>query len=138
MRRDFQLPEADVDFLNSLGLPWVTVNDQGMQWVIIHGYSVGSGYNVNKVNVAVKIETGYPRSPLDMAYFYPALARKDGNPIGALAPQNILGLTYQRWSRHRTPVNPWRDGVDDLSTHMSLVSFWFEQEFIKRPNAIPT
>jgi len=138
MRRDFQLPEADTDYLNSLGLLWETIKDQGMQWVVINDYPVVPGYNVTKVKVAVKIETGYPRSPLDMAYFHPALARKDGQPIGALSPQNITGLPFQRWSRHRTPVNPWRDGVDDLSTHMTLVSFWFEQEFIKRPNAVPT
>lgn len=133
MRRDFQLPEDDLIYLNSLGLQWETINDQGMQWVIIHNYPVASGYNVDKVNVAVKIEVGYPRTPLDMAYFYPHLSRKDNKPIGALSHQNIQNIVYQRWSRHRTAANPWRDGIDDLSAHMTLVSFWFEQEFIKRP-----
>lgn len=137
MRRDFQLPEDDVNFLNSLGLTWETVNDRGMNWVIIFDYPVIPGYNVNTVNVAIKIETGYPRSPLDMAYFFPHLSRKDGKPIGALTVQNIENNVFQRWSRHRTPANPWRDGVDDLSSHMTLVTFWFEQEFIKRPNEIP-
>jgi hypothetical protein len=137
MKRDFQLPEDDSDYLNSLGLKWETVNDSRMNWVIIYDYPVISGYNVDYVNVAIKIEVGYPRSPLDMAYFYPHLTRKDGKPIGAITSQNIGDKTYQRWSRHRTATNPWRDGVDDISSHMTLVTFWFEQEFIKRPNEIP-
>ena len=138
MKIDFQLPEEDVNFLDVLGLTWETVNDQGMQWVIIHGYPVAPGYNHQKVSVSIKIETGYPRSPLDMAYFYPALQRLDGNTINAICGQIIDGVQYQRWSRHRTPQNPWREGVDDLSTHMTLVSFWFEQEFLKRANGITT
>ncbi len=105
-----------------------------MQWVIIKSYPLPCGYTVEVVDVAIKIGTGYPRTPLDMAYFFPALQRKDGKAIGALSPQIIDGKQYQRWSRHRTSVNPWREGVDDLSTHMALVSHWFSQEFIKQPN----
>lgn len=136
MKRDFQLPSEDVIFLNDLSSNWETVNDCGMQWVIIHDYPIAPGYNHLFVSVAIKIETGYPRSPLDMAYFYPAVQRIDGQQINAICNQIIDGIQYQRWSRHRTPQNPWREGVDDLSTHMALVSFWFEQEFIKRANEI--
>lgn len=136
MKRDFQLPQDDIAFLNSLELLWEAIMDQGMQWVIIHDYPVISGYNLEKVSVAIKIETGYPRAQLDMAYFYPALQRLDGHPIGATCMQLINGKQFQRWSRHRTSANPWREGVDDISTHISLVSFWFEQEFIKKANGI--
>jgi hypothetical protein len=138
MKKDFQLPEEDVIFLDGLGLPWEAVNDQGMQWVIVHDYPVVFGYNHKKVSVAIKIETGYPRAPLDMAYFFPALQRLDGKAINAISGQQIDGKQYQRWSRHRTGTNPWREGVDDLSTHLALVSFWFEQEFIKQANGIAT
>lgn len=137
MRKGFQLPEEDVIFLDGLGLPWEAVNDQGMQWVIVHDYPVAVGYNHQKISVAVKIETGYPRAPLDMAYFFPALQRLDGKAINAISGQPIDGKQYQRWSRHRTGTNPWREGVDDLSTHLALVDFWFEQEFIKQANGIP-
>ncbi len=138
MRKQFQLPEDDIIFLESQCMVWETINDQGMHWVIIHNYPVPSGYEIDKTVVALKIETGYPRAPLDMAYFYPPLIRKDGQLIGATCLQQIDGNSYQRWSRHRTSNNPWREGIDDLSTHLSLVSFWFEQEFIKRTNAITT
>ncbi len=136
MRRQFQLPEEDVIYLNSLGLSWETITDQGMQWVIINDYPVCPGYTINTVSVAIKVETGYPRTPLDMAYFFPNLQRADGKSINALSFQPIDGKQFQRWSRHRTGENPWREGIDDLSTHMSLVSFWFEQEFKKQPNGI--
>lgn len=136
MRKDFQLPQDDVIFLDRLGLPWETLNDQGMQWVIVHDYPVATGYNLKKVSVGIKIETGYPRTKLDMAYFYLALHRLDGKSIKATSVQAIDGKQFQRWSRHRTEANPWREGVDDLSTHLALVSFWFEQEFIKQANGI--
>jgi Prokaryotic E2 family E len=136
MKRQFQLPEQDIVYLEGLGLAWEAVNDGGMQWVIIHNYPVPPGYNVAEVSVAVKIESGYPRAQLDMAYFFPALSRLDGKAINAITAQAIEGKQFQRWSRHRTGQNPWREGVDDLSTHIALVSFWFEKEFIKQPNGI--
>lgn len=137
MRRQFQLPEEDVIYLEGLGMNWETVNDQGMQWVIINNHPVPEGYNMKEVTIAIKIETGYPRAPLDMAYFFPFLTRLDGKSINAISIQPIDGKQYQRWSRHRTAENPWREGIDDISTHLSLVSYWFEQEFIKQPNGIP-
>ena len=136
MRRQFQLPEEDINYLDSLNLLWEAINEGCMHWVIISDYPVCPGYTVEKVAVAIKIETGYPRSPLDMAYFFPALQRMDGKGIKALSFQPLDGKQFQRWSRHRTGANPWREGIDDLSTHMGLVSFWFEQEFKKQPNGI--
>jgi len=136
MKREFHMPEHDVIYLESLELPWETVNESGMQWVIIHNFPLPAGYNLNEVSVAIKIETGYPRAPIDMAYFFPAISRLDGKTINATTVQPICNKQYQRWSRHRTGQNPWRDDIDDLSTHMSLVTFWFEQEFIKQPNGI--
>src|SRR3712207_3073199 len=121
MRRQFQLPEDDIVFLDNERMDWETILDNGMQWLLIHQFSVPLGYNVEAVTVAIKIETGYPRAPLDMAYFYPALSRKDGQQIGALTTQPIDNKHFQRWSRHRTALNPWREGIDDISTHLSMV-----------------
>lgn len=134
MRKHFNLPEGDEAFLSESNLPWETVNDRGMQWLLIHGFPVCMGYNLQAVCVALKIETGYPRAQLDMAYFHPALSRQDGKLIRATTPMILDGKTFQRWSRHRTGQNPWREGVDDVSTHLSLIRYWFEHEFIKLPN----
>lgn len=130
-RREFNLLPEDLEFLESHGLPWETINSKG-QWVLLHDFPTHDGYNHSKVTVAIRLETGYPQSQLDMAYFFPKLARKDGKAIGQTqANQVIDGQEYQRWSRHRTPVNPWIAGEDNLGSHIFLVEDWLEREFEK-------
>lgn len=130
MRRDFALPEQDVDYLDSCGHRWETIQEGGM-WVIIYDYPVPEGYTIKLVNVALKIDAGYPVSQIDMAYFNPDLVRLDNLGIGALAIQGFMGRNWQRWSRHRTGENPWRPGLDDISTHLQMVSYWMEREIKK-------
>lgn len=128
MRKEFDLPEDDVDFLNAEGFKWETILSNG-NWVIIKDYPVPSGYSVDKVDIALKIDHGYPTAQIDMVYFNPPLLRKDNKIIGALSSRTIDSENWQRWSRHRTGTNPWREEVDGLSTHMSLVNYWLEREF---------
>lgn len=135
MRRQFSLPEADETFLESLGLLWEAIIENSVRWLLLHSYPVPPGYNQGSVMVAIRIETGYPEAQLDMVYFYPPLDRLDRVTIGALSTQPLDGKTFQRWSRHRTGVNPWRPGEDDLSTHLALVNDWLEREFRIRRSA---
>ncbi len=131
MRRQFDLPPEDQKFLDDYGLPWETVVD-GSQWVLIHDFPTHEGYNHTTTTAAIRIETGYPMTELNMVYFLPALARKDGRAIGAtVSLQQIDGQTYQRWSRHRTANNPWRPGQDNLGTHIILIEDWLQREFEK-------
>lgn len=131
MRRQFDLLPEDEQLLNDYGLPWETVVD-GSQWVLIHDFPTHEGYNHKTVIAAIRLETGYPNTALDMVYFHPALARIDGRPIGATeAVQQIAGVSYQRWSRHRTAQNPWRPTVDSLGTHIVLIEDWLQREFEK-------
>ncbi len=134
MRRDFDLSADDQQFLDDYGLPWETVSD-GSQWVLVHGFpSQHDGYNESSVTIAIRLETGYPITALDMVYVLPALSRRDGLRIGATdAPQVIDGKVYQRWSRHRTSHNPWRPGHDGIGTHIFLIEDWFAREFEKCP-----
>ncbi len=131
-RHHFELLAEDHQFLDDYGCPWETISD-GSQWVLLHNFSTQhSGYNHQRVTVAIRLETGYPKTPLDMVYFYPALARKDGKQIGAIqATQPINGKAFQRWSRHRTGTNPWIVGQDNLGTHILLVEDWLRREFEK-------
>jgi len=130
-RRQFTLLGDDEKFLQDYGLPWETVVD-GSQWVLIHDFPVPDGYNNPCVTVAIRMETGYPNAELSMVYFYPAISRKDGQKIGATeSPQQIDGKIYQRWSRHRTPQNPWKIGRDNLGAHVILIEDWLEREFKK-------
>ncbi len=133
LKRDFDLLPDDEKFLEEYGLPWETILD-GSQWVLIHDFPTPEGYNHKRVTAAIRIETGYPDAELNMVYFFPALARKDGRKIGATeATQVIAGTTYQRWSRHRTPQNPWVIGRDHLGTHAILIEDWLDREFERCP-----
>lgn len=130
-RREFDLLPEDLEFLESYGLPWETINSRG-QWVLLQDFPTPEGYNHSKVTVAIRLETGYPQSQLDMAYFLPKLARKDGKAIGRTESNQVIdGKDFQRWSRHRTGVNPWIPGEDNLGSHIFLVEDWLEREFEK-------
>ncbi|MGY3076222.1 hypothetical protein ACVWZZ_002593 [Bradyrhizobium sp. LM6.10] len=89
LRRQFDLLPIDREFLDEYGLPWETIVD-GSQWVLIHDFPVPRGYNHATVTAAIRIETGYPNTELNMVYFFPALARADGKAIGATEAQQQL------------------------------------------------
>jgi hypothetical protein len=128
-RRHFDLSAEDQRFLDEYGLPWETLVD-GPQWVLVHDFPTVAGYNHSRVTAAIRLETGYPNTELNMVYFFPALARADGKAIGAnQATQQIDGKVFQRWSRHRTAQNPWKAGRDNIGTHILLVEDWLAREF---------
>jgi hypothetical protein len=131
MRRQFKLSDPDVQFLDEYGLDWETISE-GSQWVFMHRFPTGDGYNHAETTVAIRIQTGYPIAQLDMVYFHPPLARKDGKPIARTQTvQAIDGKSFQRWSRHRTAQNPWKPGFDSLETHVHLIEDWLQREFEK-------
>jgi hypothetical protein len=131
LRRDFRLPLLDEQYLDSLGLPWEAMKDGGLLWLIVHDWNIDVGYNVRTVRIALQIPGGYSDNQIDMVYFFPALERADRRPIATISSQPIYGEIYQRWSRHRTPANPWRPGVDDISTHLTLVDEWLRRELAR-------
>lgn len=127
-RRQFALLEDDEEFLNNLGLRWEAVLDNGVQAVIVYGWPVPAGYNVTSADVHVRFNSGYPDTQLDMAYFEPALARANGRGINNLSMTALDGRQWQQWSRHRTAASAWRNGIDNLATHMALVDDWLAAE----------
>jgi hypothetical protein len=134
LKREFSLLEEDEEFLNGLQLSWEAAKLNNENWILVHGYPIPEGYNVSKTILAIRMTAGYPTSQLDMAYFYPALSRSDAQPINNLAVMQLDGKMFQQWSRHRTSQNPWREGIDNLSTHIPLADAWLLNEFIKRPH----
>jgi hypothetical protein len=130
MRRDFALPEGDLRLLERLALPWEAISQGGERWVVIRRFPIAPGYNVQTADIAVQIPAGYPDTQLDMVFVAPVLFRVDGKALrNTEATQQISGVTYQRWSRHRTSQNPWRAGEDNLETHLDLIRDWFRREF---------
>ena len=130
-RRDFALPSEDAEWLDCLDHKYELVHENGVLRVVINGWPAPAGYQQDAVDIHVRIEPGYPDSQIDMVYFYPPLARLDGKPIAAASDESFDGKVWQRWSRHRTPANPWRPGIDTLSTHFALIDEWLVRELAK-------
>ena len=128
LRRDFKLPEEDVECLNDLGLTWETVMEGGTKWLIVRGYLIPRGYNHETADLALRIPPSYPDDQIDMVYFHPMLALTSGKAIRQLTPLTIECKPYQQWSRHRTGANPWRPGLDGVGTHLLQVDDWLRRE----------
>jgi hypothetical protein len=135
MRREFDLPVEDREYIESLegqGISWETIQESNNKWLLIHNWPVPSGYDRELVSVAFSIPNTYPDAQIDMAYFYPLLELKSKLPIPQTQTRTkIGGQEWQRWSRHRTGQNPWRPGVDNISTHLTQVRHWLEREISK-------
>ena len=129
MRRQFRLPSDDHLYLEATGLEWETLVEKGLQWLLIRDRPLARGYTLERAHTALQIAPGYPDAEIDMVYFDPALVRRDGVIVSALASQALDDRTWQRWSRHRTPQNPWRPGIDGVATHLVLVDYWLAREF---------
>lgn len=123
LRRDFSLPQEDIEFLDNLGVPWEAIGNQPSMWVLIKDYPIPEGYNVAKAEVALLITPTYPATEIDMAYFMPPLIKNSGRTIKNLLEQALDGRKFQGWSRHRK-VGEWRPGVDSIQTHLCLVDNW--------------
>lgn len=128
MRRQFQLIEEDEQCLAARGLKWESVVESNSKWLIVHEYPILEGYNHRIALVALRIPPSYPDDQIDMVYFFPALALVSGRTIKQLTPHSLDGKQYQRWSRHRTPANPWRPGLDNVCTHLLQVDSWLQRE----------
>ncbi len=131
MRRVFVLPEIDREFLDSRGKAWETLIEGQSRWVIIDGFALPRGYNCSAAAMALVLQDSYPDVQIDMAYFFPALARADGKEIRALSDQPLDGKAWQRWSRHRVGEDAWRPGLDNIETHLLYVSAFLAQELSK-------
>jgi hypothetical protein len=128
LRREFDLLSEDAAALNRMGYRWETIKAGEAQWLIIHDRPVPSGYTVDRASVALNIPPAYPDAQIDMAYFHPDLSPVKPRTINNLSAQPIDGKQWQRWSRHRTPANPWRPGIDDVESHLEQVDHWVRKE----------
>jgi hypothetical protein len=132
LRREFDLPAQDVEFLDALDLPWETIMDGKVGVVIIHDFTLPEGFEPRSVSVAFRIEPAYPTTQIDMAYFHPAIRRTNRRNIPNVSESNFDGKVWQGWSRHRT-THQWRPDVDYVGTHYQYVKSWFPCELRRRP-----
>ena len=127
LRREFDLPEDDVRALDTLGYEWETIVVGGVQWLLVRDWLVPMGLSSRFVTAAVRIVPGYPAAALDMIYVSPPLRRNDGVAIAAVSEFLLDGTTYQQWSRHYTAANPWRVGLDDVTSHLRAAEEWLRR-----------
>jgi hypothetical protein len=128
LRREFKLPEEDFECLDGLSFAWETITEGGTKWLVIHGYPIPEGYSHRAADLALRVPPSYPDDQIDMVYFSPALALTSGKAIRQLSPLTIDRKAYQQWSRHRTPANAWRPGLDNVGTHLLQVDDWLRRE----------
>ena len=131
-RREFDLPERDVEYLDGLGLPWETVAGGPLGWVIIQGFKIQKDYKPRVAETGLCILPDYQEGQIDMVYFNPALSLTNGRSIVRATTVQFDDREWQQWSRHRTKQNPWRPGLDDISTHMALVETWLKREVTRK------
>ncbi|MEP1939478.1 MAG: E2/UBC family protein [Balneola sp.] len=129
LNREFELLEEDINFLDSLNLPWETIIIGQQRWLLIYNYTLPEGYTIDNVTVAFLVPKLYPEAALDMAYYHPPIAKKSGNKIPqSNSNQNINGKVFQRWSRHREKENQWDPEFDSIITHFELMNTWITKE----------
>jgi hypothetical protein len=119
-RRDFSLLPKDVLFLDGSGLHWHTVND-GKRWLIVDDYPLPAGYNASTCRIAVLMPPDYPSAQLDMFYCDPILLANGAHPPNTDTNETVNGVSFQRWSRHRSGGNAWSPTCDNVSTHFALI-----------------
>ncbi|WP_208245031.1 multiubiquitin domain-containing protein (plasmid) [Rhizobium sp. T1470] len=121
-RRQFRLLPVDEAGLTARGFHWETIVDGARRWLLLHGMELPAGYTVASTSVAIEVPSSYPTAELDMFYCYPQLNRQDGVAIPQTqVTEAIEGRGFQRWSRHRGAIAPWRPGLDNVITHLALV-----------------
>jgi hypothetical protein len=127
-RKQFALPEEDAVALDVGRFNWETVQSGGT-WLLVHNFELPDCFTAGSTSVAISIPSGYPVSPLDMAYFNPPIQRRDTRPIpNTESSVTIDGINWQRWSRHYTSQNPWKAGEYNTVTHLHLVRTWLDRE----------
>lgn len=131
VRADFTMLEEDIEYLNSKGYTWEAVAQAEVKRVVLRGFEPPQGFAPAKVDAFVILPHGYPDAQIDMVYFHPPLARVDGVGIRSLITNDFEGKTWQGWSRHRTANSTWRQGIDNMATHMMLVDDFLTAELTK-------
>lgn len=127
LRREFDLPEEDVEYLNANQYEWETIRTGGF-WLLIHNFHIPDGYNVSSAKIAIDL-THYSPGPIDMVYVNPSLSRTDNKVINQVeCIQLIDEIPFQRWSRHYT----WDNDKCNLITHLFNIEEWFLREFSLR------
>ncbi|MCP4145028.1 MAG: hypothetical protein GY752_07055 [bacterium] len=130
LRRGFHLPEDDIQYLNSLGLNWETIQDGNARGVVLCGFLMPPPFQPEKLNLKIKVPQDYTSgAALDMFFTDTPATRSDGKGIERLTESNHFdNKKWWQWSRHYPKNTKWRPGVNTLATHISYVQHILNEE----------
>lgn len=119
------LPALDQQYLADRQLRHQVQMDQGMICVVFPGWQLPVGLNVSQTDLLLRLSAGYPDIAPDMWWVDPEVRRADGVIIpGTEVKEQVLGRSWQRWSRHFQP-GQWHSGVDGLESFIALIRSQF-------------
>jgi hypothetical protein len=116
------LSDAERDALDAAGSSWrVEGGPNGWTYVVIAGYRLPEGFSAATVDLLVQLHPQFPDVPPDMFWVHPrvTLTRTGAGPAATQVDEQILGRTWQRFSRH-LQGGQWRAG-DDLRTWLAAI-----------------
>lgn len=115
------LPESQVAFLRESDLEFETHLEGEMIALVIKNYRLPDGYAPSTTDLLLRLHTQFPEVAPDMFWMAPSVSYVDGSqPQATELREHIVQREWQRWSRHFSG-SPWRPGVDDLRSFMTLI-----------------
>jgi hypothetical protein len=115
------LPAHDLTYLEERQLAHEVAVDAGMTCVVFGDWRLPPGYDRDRADLMVRLQTGYPDVPPDMWWFDPPVRLADGRGVPATeVTEQHLGRSWQRWSRHFQP-GQWQSGIDGLESYLALI-----------------
>lgn len=129
-RRDFYLPEEDIQFLDNLGLDWEAIQDGNARGVVLYDFPMPEPFRPDKLNMKINLPQDYiSGAALDMFFTDEHVTRADGKNIERLTESNGFdNRKWWQWSRHYPKNAKWRPQINTLATHISYVQHILAQE----------
>ena len=97
-------------------------SEGGLVSVVIKGFHLPVGYQVDRSDLLVRLPPGFPDAAPDMWWFDPPLriSATGASPPNTDAMETYQDRIWQRWSRH-FGGGSWRAGRSGLESYLSLV-----------------
>ena len=129
-RRDFHLPEEDIQYLDGLGLEWEAIQEGNTRGVVLYGFHMPQPFQPERLNLKIMMSQDYTSgAALDMFFTDAQVTRSDGKEIDRLTESHHFNSRkWWQWSRHYPQNATWRPGVNTLATHISYIQHILDEE----------
>lgn len=130
LRRDFDLPDDDIQFLDGLNLEWEAIQEASKRAVLMYGFLFPDVFMPQKIDVKIKMPNDYSSgAALDMFFTNVLVKRTDGIEIQRLTESELFsGQRWWQWSRHYPNNCKWRPGINSLVTHICHIQSILDEE----------